>query len=161
MKTRRDVDRFEFTPPDTARVTAYLENLIDAGEGWINLLPGLEEEREETLGPSLFSFLSGARQPPVTMGTLMPPRPTRRAIEGVTVGLLHPAGTRVAARLADEGAGIPPNWVVRQDHVRRGLVVATPVGTGAEEIVMWSLRAGTLLCKEPMTGEWQAVVYLP
>jgi hypothetical protein len=51
--------------------------------------------------------------------------------------------------------------VVRQDHARRGLVVRTAQGASATEVVGWSVRAGTVLCQEEMTGRWQAVVYLP
>ena len=56
--------------------------------------------------PGLFSLFSN-RQPPVTMATIVPPRPARRGIEGVTVGLLHPTGAKAAARLDEAGVAIP------------------------------------------------------
>jgi hypothetical protein len=95
------------------------------------------------------------------MGTLMPPRPSRRASEGVTVGLMHPTGAKAVARLAEAGSAVPPGWIVRQDHARRGIVLLAPHGTPAADIVDWLVRAGTALCRREMTGEWQAVVYLP
>ena len=58
------------------------------------------------MAPGLFSVFSG-RQPPVTMATIVPPRPAKRGIEGVTVGLLHPTGSKAVARLAEAGVAIP------------------------------------------------------
>jgi hypothetical protein len=164
VSNRRDVQTFEFTPPDLDRVTGFLEHLSEAGQGWINLLPGVEAEEglsERPSAPSGLFGLFGNRQPPVTMGTLMPARPARRAIEGVTVGLLHPTGAKAAARLADAGVALPAGWLVRQDHARRGLVVLARPDAPDIEVVGWAVTAGSALCREPMTGEWQAVVYLP
>jgi DNA-binding transcriptional LysR family regulator len=95
------------------------------------------------------------------MCTLVPPRPAKRATEGVTVGLMHPTGARAVGRLADSGIALPPGWVVRQDHARRGLVLLARWGDPESDIIGWALRAGAALCREEMTGQWQAVVYLP
>jgi hypothetical protein len=162
VTARRDVDSFEFTPPDIDRVSGYLHHLTEAGQGWINLLPGVDadEEERQTMPPGLFSLFSN-RQPPVTMATLVPPRPARRGIEGVTVGLLHPTGAKSAARLGEAGVAIPSDWRVRQDHARRGLVLLASLGAPDADIVNWAIRAGTALCRTEMTGQWKAVVYLP
>jgi hypothetical protein len=160
--SRRDVDTFEFTPPAFERVAGYLHHLTEAGKGWINLLPGVDadEHERQTLSPGFFALFSN-RQPPVTMCTLMPASPTKRATQGVTIGLLHPTGSKAVARLADAGVALPPGWFVRQDHARRGLVLRSPHGAPENEIIDWALRAGAALCREETTGEWQAVVYLP
>ena len=162
VTTRRQVDSFEFTPPGLDRVTGYLHHLTEAGQGWINLLPGVDadEDESQTVPPGLFSLFSN-RQPPVTMATLMPPRPAKRGIEGVTVGLLHPTGAKAAARLAEAGVAIPAGWRVRQDHARRGLVLLASLGAPDADIIDWAIRAGTALCRTEMTGQWKAVVYLP
>ena len=81
--------------------------------------------------------------------------------EGVTVGLMHPTGGKAVARLAEAGVTLPDGWVVRQDHARRGLLVRTPVAATEPDIIEWSVRAGTALCRAEMTGRWRAVVYLP
>jgi hypothetical protein len=160
--SRREKDTFEFSPPEVGRVAAYLQTLCDAGDGWINLLPGvdLDDEDRPTAPTGLFG-LFGNKEPPVTMGTLMPPKPTRKAFDGVTIGLMHPSGSKSMRRLADGGLPLPAGWVVRQDHARRGLVVRTAQDAQARDVVGWAIRAGTLLCREEMTGQWQAVVYLP
>jgi hypothetical protein len=162
VTTRRDVDKFEFTPPAFDRVTGYLHHLTEAGQGWINLLPGVDtdEEESQTVPPGLFSLFS-SRQPPVTMATLMPARPSKRGVEGVTVGLLHPTGAKAVARLGEAGVAVPLDWRVRQDHARRGLVLLAPLGAAETDIIGWTIRAGTVLCRREMTGQWQAVVYLP
>jgi hypothetical protein len=164
MSNRRQVETLVFTPPDTDRVAGFLYMVTVAGQGWINLLPGLEidqDQRATVPVPIGLSALFGNRQAPVTMCTLMPASPGKQALDGVTVGLLHPTGGRAVARLAEAGVPLPAGWVVRQDHNRRGLVVRAPRGASEQEVIWWSIRAGTALCREEMTGEWQAVVYLP
>ena len=163
MSTRRETDTFEFTPPDFERLAGYLHHLTEAGSGWINLLPGVKTENEAvptTAGAGLFA-LFGNRQAPVSMCTLMPASVVKQAAEGVTVGILHPTGAKSIARLAAAGVNLPPGWVVRQDHARRGLVVRAERGADNSGIIEWAVKAGGALCREEMTGQWQAVVYLP
>ena len=161
MTTRRPMETIEFTPPDLEAVADFLRHLSDAGQGWVNLMPGVQLEEERTVAPSGLFGLFGNRQPPVTMCTLMPPRKDRQAIEGTTVGLLHPTGAKAVARLAEAGVILPSGWLVRQDHARRGLVVRTQPDAPGVDVIRWSVQAGTALCREEMTGRWQAVVYLP
>jgi hypothetical protein len=92
---------------------------------------------------------------------LMPPKKERNDAEGLTVGIMHPTGGKAVARLAEAGVVIPDGWVVRQDHARRGLLVQTPVAVAEPDVLEWSVRAGTALCRAEMTGRWRAVVYLP
>jgi hypothetical protein len=74
---------------------------------------------------------------------------------------MHPTGARSVARLAEAGVAVPDGWVVRQDHARRGLVLRTSSDATPDDIVTWSVQAGTALCLVDMTGQWRAVVYLP
>ena len=161
MSSRRETRTMEFTPPEVTAVADTLANLRAAGSGWLNLLPGIDERAVDAEQPGgLFAFF-GNRPPPVTMATVMPAKRDRRESEGLTVGLMHPTGAKAVARLAEVGVAIPDGWVVRQDHVRRGLVVRTPVRTDEVAVVDWCVRAGTALCRAEMTGRWRAVVYLP
>jgi hypothetical protein len=161
VTNRRETDKFEFSPSADERVTNYLRHLNEAGDGWINLMPGVHVDEDRTPSiPGPFALFTG-RQPPVTMCTLVPPKPTKKGLEGVTIGLLHPTGNKAVARLAEAGVEMPDGWVVKQDHNRRGLLLSTPPGAPEYLIVEWAIRAGTALCREEMTGEWQAVVYLP
>ena len=160
MTTRRQTKTIEFTPPDIDGVGDELAALREAGEGWVNLLPGVYDEADLSPPTGLFAFF-GTRQPPVTMATVMPARPDRRNVEGMSVGLMHPTGAKAIARLAEAGVTVPGGWVVRQDHARRGLVLQTAPDAAPADIVTWCVRAGTALCMVDMTGQWQAVVYLP
>jgi hypothetical protein len=151
----------EFTPPDEAGVAHELRTLRSAGSGWINLMPGIDEEASDVHPRAgLFAFF-GNNAAPVTMTTVMPPKQDRRSAEGLTVGVMHPTGGKAVVRLAEAGVTIPDGWVVRQDHARRGLLVRTPVDVAEPEVIDWSVRAGTALCRATMTGRWRAVVYLP
>ena len=161
MSGGRQKKTIEFTPPDVNAVADSLRTLRAAGSGWINLLPGIDEEASD-LHPraGLFAFF-GNNAAPVTMTTVMPPKKDRRATEGLTIGVMHPTGGKAVARLAEAGVTLPDGWVVRQDHARRGLLVRTPVDVAEPDAIAWSVRAGTALCRAEMTGRWQAVVYLP
>jgi len=157
----RRTKTIEFTPPDEGAVADALGSLRAAGSGWINLMPGIDEEASDVHPRAgLFAFF-GNNAAPVTMTTLMPPKKDRSSTEGVTIGVMHPTGGKAVARLAEAGVALPDGWVVRQDHARRGLLVRTPVEVAEPAVVLWSVRAGTALCRAEMTGRWRAVVYLP
>jgi hypothetical protein len=161
VTNRRQKMTIEFTPPEIDEVAAELASLREAGDGWVNLLPGIVEGTVELEAPGgLFAFF-GTRQPPVTMATVMPAHSSQRHVEGMSVGLMHPTGSHAIARLAEEGVRVPDGWVVRQDHPRRGLVLRTSPEAPPVSIVRWCVQAGTELCRADMTGRWQAVVYLP
>jgi hypothetical protein len=160
VTSRRQTKTIEFTPPDVDGVGKELAALREAGDGWLNLLPGVYDEADLNPPAGLFAFF-GTRQAPVTMATVMPARPDKRNVEGMSVGLMHPTGAKSIARLAEAGVRVPDGWVVRQDHPRRGLVLRTAPDAVAADIVSWCVQAGTALCMVDMTGQWQAVVYLP
>lgn len=160
MTSRRQTKTIEFTPPDIDGVGDELAALREAGAGWVNLMPGVVDEGDIDPPGGLFAFF-GTRQAPVTMATVMPARRDKRNVEGMSVGLMHPTGAKAVARLAEAGVVVPGDWVVRQDHARRGLVLQTAADTDPAGIVQWCVQAGTALCMIDMTGQWQAVVYLP
>jgi hypothetical protein len=157
----RQTKTIEFTPPEVTVVADALRMLRAASSGWVNLLPGIDEEASD-MHPraGLFAFF-GNQAAPVTMTTVMPPKRDRRDTEGLTVGIMHPTGGKAVARLAEAGVHVPAGWLVRQDHARRGLLLRTPVVVNEDDVVAWSVQAGTALCLAEMTGRWQAVVYLP
>jgi hypothetical protein len=161
MSGGRQKKTIEFTPPDVAAIAYELRGLRSAGGGWINLMPGIDEDASDVHPRAgLFAFF-GNNAAPVTMTTLMPPKNDRRESEGLTIGIMHPTGGHAVERLAEAGVVVPDGWVVRQDHARRGLLLRTPVSVAEDDAVEWSVRAGTALCRAEMTGRWRAVVYLP
>ena len=98
-----------------SEVADTLAGLRRAGSGWINLLPGIDDEEAPQPAAGLFAFFSGAA-PPVSMATVMPPGGERRTTEGITVGLMHPTGAKAVSRLSDAGVPVPREWRVVQDH---------------------------------------------
>jgi hypothetical protein len=161
VSPRRETRTIEFRLPDVEPVAEALSMLGEAGDGWLNLMPGVPEDSPDVNPPSgLFAFF-GTRQAPVTMATVMPPKKARATTDGMSIGLMHPTGPKAIARLAEAGVTVPGGWVVRQDHARRGLVLRTAVGAQPADVITWCVRAGTELCMAEMTGEWRAVVYLP
>ena len=161
MSGARQKKTIEFTPPDVAAIAYELRGLRSAGSGWVNLMPGIDEDASDVHPRAgLFAFF-GNNAAPVTMTTVMPPKVDRSDTEGLTVGIMHPTGGHAVERLAEAGVLVPDGWVVRQDHARRGLLLRTPVPVAEAEVVEWCIRAGTALCRAEMTGRWQAVVCLP
>lgn len=134
--------------------------LAEAHDGWINLLPGVPEEEAERPPRGVFSALFGSAQPPVSMCTWMPAAAGGGAAEQ-SVGIMHPRGRHAAAQLAELGVPVPSGWRVSQDHARRGLIVHPPADGSPVEVLDWTLRAGAALAVVPLTGMWQARVFLP
>ncbi len=155
------VEELEFRPPTTGPVLDRMRALIEAHDGWLNLLPGVPEEEAEPPSQGIFSALFGNAQPPVSMCTWMPEGGGRGVPGEQTVGVLHPRGRHAVAQLAELGAPVPSSWRVSQDHSRRGLIVHPLPGASPPEVLDWMLRAGAVLAVVPLTGMWQARFFLP
>ena len=157
----RSVDRFEFDPADLTKLLEVVAWLSAHRDGWINLLPGIDSGRAPTVeAPGLFSIF-GSAQEPVSMCTWMPPGSGRHSVDEVTLGIMHPRGTKVVPSLEAAGLTVPPGWRVWGDHPRRGLVLRIPATAPAAEVLRWAVAAGEHLCGVPVTGSWQAEVYQP
>jgi hypothetical protein len=161
VRNRRRVEQLEFRPPTTSAVLEWMQLLAGAHDGWINLLPGVPEEEVEAPSQGVFSAVFGSSQPPVSMCTWFPAGTGRRGTGEQSVGVLHPRGRYGARQLAELGVPVPPGWRVTQDHPRRGLILHPPSGAPASEVLDWMLRAGEVLAAVPLTGTWQARVFLP
>ncbi|MHB1585173.1 MAG: hypothetical protein ACYCU7_10400 [Acidimicrobiales bacterium] len=158
----REIERFEFVPGAPERVLEWMDRLSAADDGWINLLPGIDEdEAERPTSPGAFAALFGPSQAPVTMCTWLPARRGRRGGERPTVGIVHPRGRFAVRQLADLDVALPRGWAVSQDHARRGLIVMPPPETPHAAVLAWSLEAGAALATVPLTGTWQAEVHQP
>lgn len=152
----------EFEPDRVAEVVAAMEAAAERGGGWVNFEPAVEVDDVAAAGSSTFALFSG-RGPVVPLGTWTPAKPSKSPGRGrpepAMLGLQHPAGSRAKPLLAQMGHPVPDGWVVMQDHVRKGLVLALPESAGAGEGLAWLLRAARLLSTIPLTGGWRAAVY--
>jgi hypothetical protein len=151
----------EFEPPDEAAVLTFMSQLAEAHDGWINLLPGVAKEDVPEPPKSIFGTLFGGPEGPVSMSSWFPAPAAGRLRDVVTIGIMHPRGRYAAAQLADLGVPVPEGWRVRQDHARRGLILRVPAAASHPDVLGWTLRAGEELTVIPVTGKWQARVYLP
>ena len=149
----------EFRPDRPEEVVAILVEMSETGRGWVNFEPAVHVEDVPPEGSGAFSMFSG-RGPVVPLATWTPGSVTRRGRrEPVMLGLQHPSGSKAKPLLAKLGNAVPEGWVVVQDHVRKGLVVAVPGDAGPEVALEWLLRAARLLSTIPLTGGWRAAVY--
>ena len=149
----------EFQPDRADAVVAAMEAVGERGTGWVNLEPAVEVDDVAAAGSSTFALFSG-RGPVVPLGTWTPAKVSRRGRrEPAMLGLQHPAGSKAKPLLAQLGHPVPDGWVVVQDHVRKGLVVALPEGTDIADALTWLLRAARLLSTIPLSGGWRAAIY--
>jgi hypothetical protein len=145
----------EFRPDRADEVVAAME----AGTGWVNFEPAVDVDDVAAAGSATFSIFSG-RGPVVPLGTWTPASTARRGRrEPAMLGLQHPAGSKAKPLLAELGHPVPDGWVVVQDHVRKGLVVALPETAAPSDALAWLLRAARLLSTIPLEGEWRATIY--
>jgi len=157
---RRQVQQFEFLPGQGADVLDAMATITDAGDGWINLLPGLDPDDAPPPPAGLMAILS-PRFAGITMGTWAPKSQTRNGIQGSKIGLLHTAGRFAARQLGSFGIPVPDGWLIRQDNPRRGLIVVASLEASNREILDWIVAAGTALCAFDTSGMWRADVFLP
>lgn len=145
----------EFQPDRAEEVVAAMET----ADGWVNFEPSVDVDDVAAAGSGAFSIFSG-RGPAVPLGTWTPAKAQSRGRrQPAMLGLQHPSGSKAKPLLAELGHPVPEGWVVTQDHVRKGLVVAVPDTVGAAEALAWLLRAARLLSTIPLHGGWRAAVY--
>ncbi|MDQ4096429.1 MAG: hypothetical protein M3144_00970 [Actinomycetota bacterium] len=150
----------EFTEGSADEVLDRMARLAAAQQGWMNFEPAVDVDDLPPPRSPLFGLLSG-RGPDVPLATWAAgtaPKGRGRP-EPPTIGLLHPAGARARAALAEQGHPVPDGWVVLQDFSKKGLVVAVPPAVAHADVVAWLLRAARLLSAVPLTGQWRAAVY--
>jgi hypothetical protein len=144
-----------FDEADLAEVVAILDELVDTGAGWVNLLPEVQPG-EEVPPRNLVALVFSARGEPVPMVTWSTPEEPGGPC---SVGIEHGSGPRALDRLAAAGVALPTGWRRVADHPRRGLVLAVPPDARHHEVLSWLLRAAHHLTVPPLTGSWLARVY--
>jgi hypothetical protein len=157
---RRTAERLEFKPTVLGGVLDAMSKITKAGDGWINLLPGIDEDDAPPPSTGIAALFS-PRTAGVVMATWAPPARTRNGMQGATVGILHSAGRFAARQLTTLGAPLADGWIVRQDNPRRGLIVSAPVDTDDEDVLVWTIAATTALCHLVLTGDWVADIFWP
>ena len=126
-----------------------------AGVGWVNLRPDLGEDLPPPPKPSIFS----GRGPLWPLITLTAGARSKRGTGPTMVGIEHGNGPRARQHLAEAGLAPPAGWLLRQDHGKRGLVVAVPETATSAEIVTWCLASAGSLCRYNLPEGWIADVW--
>jgi hypothetical protein len=162
-------DVLEFTADHRGDLVARLDDLAGTGRGWVNLLPEVSTDGEDTarvLPPrvqqpgvlgGVFATLFTSRGPGVPMATWT--APSRRGSKIARVGIEHGAGPKAKLRLAQAGHAVPARWRVVQDHPRTGLVVDPAPSASTDEVVAWLLGAVGILCPVRLSGAWLAEIH--
>jgi hypothetical protein len=150
-------ETFTFAPEVPDRVLGHMERLGAAHRGWINLMPLVREEDEPPPPVGLGALFSTAIHE-VPICTWVAGTVGRKGVERDSIGVQHATGTKVVARLAGLDLPVPAGWRWVQDHPRRGLALLVPLEVSRADQLTWMLRAGTVLSKIPLTGQWEARV---
>lgn len=140
-------------------LVAAVAELEAAGAGWVNVGPEIDEEDLPPPSGGL-GRLFGSSGPAAPHATLVVGKArrdgTRRPSE---LGIEHGSGPKAVARLRQVGVTVPAGWAVRQDHVRRGLVLHVPPGTDPAAVVAFLFDAAAALATVPVGDRWLADVY--
>jgi hypothetical protein len=91
------------------------------------------------------------------MATWFPEHVRRGATEPTQLGIAHAAGKDAVPRLGERGVALPEDWVVVQDHQRRGIVVAVPPWASIEAVVRYVAGALVVLSPFDTSGDFVAV----
>ena len=156
MASSREV--VEFARDQPADILSRMATLATERNGWINLQPEVVDE-ETAPADGLFGVFSG-RGPEVPLCTWTPGELSRRGPKPPSIGVQHRTGPRAVARLAGLGHDVPSNWLVVQDHPRRGLVVLVAPDEAHERVLAWLMDTGEALCPLRVTGRWTASVFV-
>lgn len=140
---------------DLAPIVAVMDELADAGVGWVNLWPA---DAEAPPHQSVWGNISG-RGPAVPRITWTAPQVGRRRARPAQLGIEHAAGGKVLARLDELEHPLPAGWLRIQDHAMRGLVLVPAVADETVDVLTWALRAVELMTGIPAAGPWQARVF--
>ncbi|MPY92979.1 MAG: hypothetical protein GEV08_07900 [Acidimicrobiia bacterium] len=140
-------------------LTDAVAELDEAGAGWVNVGPAVDEEDLPPPTSGLGRFFGGTG-PAVPHATWVAGGARRDGTRRPSqLGIEHGSGPKAVARLREAAVHVPPGWTVRQDHVRRGLVLSVPAGTPANVLVLFLLDASATLATVPVGDRWLADVY--
>ena len=153
----RGTDVVEFRSDDLDLVVEHLRGVAERRDGWMNLVPVLEEE-DLPRRSGLEGLLAG-RLPLLPVATYVPGEAKRGRTTPTSVGVQHAVQAKVGRRLADAGLRPPEGWVGRQDHPRRGLIVEVPDGTDPAEVLAWLLAVIDELAPVELDGDWRATFH--
>jgi len=151
------VAEIAFDEDQAEPILAVLDELTQAGTGWVNFVPEVEPGHEPPPRNPVVAVFS-ARGEAIPLATWSAPAgPGGRP----TLGIEHGSGPKALARLDAHQLGLGSGWLKVADHPRRGLVVTAPGTESPADVLWWLLAASHALSVVPLTGSWLASVYRP
>jgi hypothetical protein len=127
---------------------------VDAGRGWCNVSPDVEDEV-----PDMKVNYFGLRlNKGVTVASFVTAAPRRGVAQPSTLGVLH-SRSRLGRERITTMLGDAP-FVIRQDHNTRGLLLEVPTDTTAEVILTAMCSLTEALCDYEFTGRWTMTQFL-
>jgi hypothetical protein len=145
-------DETTFTEDDLDPIVAVMDELTEAGSGWINLLPEAEPDAHVPSSGGILAIFT-ARGPAIPMATWTPP-PADKPGGRATFGIEHGSGAQALNRLRERELGLRPGWLKVSDHPKRGLVVTAPADADNDDVLWWLLASVHALSMAPLTGDW-------
>ncbi len=155
MAIDRTVTRFHRNDLET--VVAEMTRFAVGADGrrWVNITPDVDDDEIAT-GSRVGRLFSG-RGPVVPLATWFPEHDRRGATEPTQLGIAHAAGKNAIPRLGARGITLPDDWVVVQDHQRRGIVVAVPPWAALDSVVGYVASALVVLSPFETSGDFVAI----
>ncbi len=127
--------------------------LIDAGQGWCNVVPVTVEDVSDLKINVLGLWLNHGA--PVASFVTQPPR--RGQAQPSTLGVLHSQGRLGKERIHTLLGG--ESFRVLQDHNQRGLLLEVPVGASMTKVLDLMASMTVTLCEYEVTDEWRLDTY--
>lgn len=148
-----------FRRDDLAEVLGKMGEIAEAtrdskAHSWMNLKPWFDEDDNDMVWDPPLRKLFSARGPHVPFATWVPAHRKRNRTEPMVIGLTHPRGRYAVRQLAADGLQMPDTWHVRQDHSRRGIVIACDLDASCSEALEFLLDASVLLSGVELDGRW-------
>ena len=138
---------FEFTDQNYDKVIALLggNHQVNQQNYWVNIEPAVEEDQVHS--GSVFWKMFSSRGPVIPKFTWVPSYEKKQQILPAQIGITHPVGTKAVQRLREFEVRIPSEWIVEQDHPKRGIVLSLPSSYSDEEVI--NLAVGSLRVLSP------------
>ncbi len=148
-----------FFRDDLAEVVGKMNEISEAtcdtkAHSWMNFKPWFDEDNNDMIWDPPLRKLFSARGPHVPFATWVPAHRKRSRTQPMVIGLTHPKGRYAVRQLAEDGLQMPEAWHVRQDHSRRGIVIACDYDATPKQALEFLLDASTRLSGIELDSRW-------
>ncbi len=146
------------------------------GKGWMNLVPWLPDQDFLEMSQLMKSFsrkFLSSKGPEIPQLTWVPAYDLKRRVKSAkkkggqskpaqkvnsNLGVLHPKGRFASKQLAEAGISPPSNWILKQDHPKRGLIFEhiPNVEVELQPLLTFMVRVGTAFSGVPVSDKWVA-----